>query len=108
MWYERRILSRVTNLRTGETMMTEMNALRYYLAKGKKALKSNDYERMKKIWNDASSVIDAGLCFCCIHDDIGYCGLRRNSDITEEEKFVKFCFPSVLKWWESQINKKRR
>lgn len=43
--------------------MTEMNALRHYLAKGKKALKSNDYERMKKIWNDASSVIDVGLCF---------------------------------------------
>ena len=56
-------MSRLTNLRTGETIMTEMNALRHYLAKGKKALKSNDYERMKKIWNDASSVIDVGLCF---------------------------------------------
>ena len=101
-------MSRVENLVTGERIMTEGNALRHYLSKGKKALKSNDYERMKKIWNDASSIIDTGLCFRCIHDDIGYCGLRRNSDITEEEKFVKFCFPSVLEWWKNQLKEKEK
>lgn len=74
------------------------------LQKVKKALKSNDYERMEEIWNDASSVIDARLCYKCIHEDIGYCGLRRNTEINEEEKFVKFCFPSVLAWWECQLN----
>lgn len=36
-------MSRVENLVTGERMMTEGNVLRYYLAKGKKVLKSNDY-----------------------------------------------------------------
>ena len=101
-------MSRVENLVTGERMMTESNALRHYLAKSKKALKSNDYERMKKICDEAASVIDCGLCYKCPQDDIGYCGLRRNSDISKEEKFVKYCFPSVLAWWEYQLNEKRR
>lgn len=101
-------MSRVENIVTGERIMTEGNALRHYLAKGKKALKSNDYERMRSIWNEAASVIDCGLCYKCPQDDIGYCGLRRNSDISEEEKFVKYCFPSVLEWWECQLSEKRR
>lgn len=101
-------MSRVENIVTGERMMTECNALRHYLAKGKKAFKSNDYERMKKILNEATNVIDCGLCYKCPQDDIGYCGLRRNSDMSEEEKFVKYCFSSVLEWWKYQLNEKRR
>ena len=100
-------MSRVENIITGERMMTDGNALKHYLAKGKKALKSNDYERMKKIWNEAASVIDCGLCYKCPQDDIGYCGLRRNSDIREEEKFIKYCFPCVLAWWECQLNERK-
>lgn len=100
-------MSRVENLVTGKRMMTEGNAFRYYLAKGQKALKSNDYERMKRIWNEAASVIDCGLCYKCPQDDIGYCGLRRNSDTSEEEKFVKYCFPSVLAWWECQLSERK-
>ena len=83
--------------------MTEGNALRHYLAKGKKALKSNDYERIRSIWNEAANVIDCGLCYKCPQDNIGYCGLRY-SDVSGEEKFVKYCFPSVLAWWKCQLN----
>lgn len=97
-------MGRVENLITGKRIMTEGNALRHYLAKGKKAIKSNNYERMKTIWDEAANVIDCSLCYKCLQDDIGYCGLRRNSDISEEEKFVKYCFPSVLKWWECLLN----
>lgn len=60
-------MSRVENLVTGERIMTEGNALKHYLAKGKKALKSNDYERMRSIWNEAASVkIDVVAWMPCI------------------------------------------
>lgn len=86
-------------------MMTEGNALRHYLAKGKKALKSNNYDRMRKLQSEASGIIDGCPCYKCPHDDFGYCGLR-HSDISEEEIFVKYCFPSVVAWWEYQLNEK--
>lgn len=63
---------------------------------------------MKKICNEATSVIDCGFCYKSVQDDIGYCGLRRNFEIIEEEKFVKYCFPSVLEWREYQSVEKRR
>lgn len=100
-------MSRVENIVTGERMMTEGNALRHYLAKGKKTIKSNDYERMKTIWNEATKVIDCSSCYKCPQDDIGYCGLRY-SDVSEEQKFVKYCFPSVLEWWEYQLSERQR
>lgn len=83
--------------------MTEQNALRHYIAKGKRALRSGDYDRMRKIWSEACGILDSSICYKCRHDDFGYCGLR-HSDMGEEEIFVRYCFPSVLASWENELN----
>lgn len=95
-------MSKVIDLMTGERKMTKQNAIRHYLSKGKKALKSNNYLLMKKIWEDASDVLDVELCDFCIQDDFGYCGLRK-TNISDEEKFVKYCFPALILRWESEV-----
>lgn len=94
-------MSRIENLYTGERYMTEGNALRHYVVKARKALKSGDYNIMKQVWKDACKILNPEMCECCSEDDIGYCGLRRSS-ISEEEKFVKHCFPSFLKGLEKE------
>lgn len=103
-------MGRLVDLRTGERYMTEVNGMRHYLSLGKKALKEGNWEKMYRIWQEASRVTDTSTCYKCMHDDIGYCGLRR-SNMTEREMFVRFCFPSVLKRWEEElkeIDKKKR
>lgn len=90
------------NLITGEKLMTEGNAVRHYGKQMRHALKINDFDLAYAIWCKSASEVDNSLCFKCMHDDIGYCDLRRNSTITEHEKMMKFCFPSVLKHWEMQ------
>ncbi len=95
-------MSRQKNIYTGETYMTEGNALRHYVVKARKALKSGEYQRMKEVWNQSCRVLNPDMCSCCSEDDIGYCGLRR-SDISEEEKFVKYCFPNFLKAMEKEV-----
>lgn len=96
-------MSKRINLSTGEKLMTEKNALRYYLSKGQKALKANDYERCYKIWCDAQSETNAGMCEFCNADDFGYCGFRRDSTMTKENMFMQYCFPSWLKGIEYDL-----
>lgn len=96
-------MSRVENIETGERMMTEGNALRHYISKGKKALSSGEYKRMHDIWNESSRILNSCPCYKCVHDDFGYCELRYDRTVTTEEMFVKYCFPSVIKWWEAQL-----
>ena len=95
-------MSKVQNIFTGELFMTEQNALRHYVVKGRKALKSGDYEKMHKVWKDAQHELNVELCKYCIYDDFDYCGLRRES-IDKKEMFVKYCFPSYLKSMEELV-----
>lgn len=95
-------MSRIKNICTGETYMTDGNALRHYVVKARKALKSEDYNMMKQVWKNACETLNPDLCACCCEDDIGYCGLRK-SNISEEEKFVNYCFPSFLKAMEKEV-----
>lgn len=94
-------MSRQRNIYTGETYMTEGNALRHFVVKARKAIKTGDYHIMKQIWNQACEILEPDMCIHCMEDDIGYCGLRR-SKISEEEKFVTYCFPSFLKAMEAE------
>lgn len=95
-------MSKVKNIFTGERYMTEQNALRHYVVKGRKALKSGNYDKMHKVWKDSLCELNIELCRWCIYDDFDYCGLRREP-IDEKEKFVKYCFPSYLKSMEEQV-----
>lgn len=103
-------MSKRVDIRTNERYMTEINAIRHYLSLGKRALKEGNWERAYRIWEEACRMTDTSTCYKCIHDDIGYCGLRR-SNMQEREKFMRFCFPSVLKRWEDElkeIDRKKR
>lgn len=95
-------MSKQVNIITGERFMTEGNALRHYIVKGRKALKSGDYQKMKEIWNQSCKILNPDMCHCCNEDDIGYCGLRR-SNLSEEDKFTKYCFPSFIKAMEKEV-----
>lgn len=94
-------MSKQVNIITGERFMTEGNALRHYVVKGRKVLKNGDYQKMKEVWNQANKILNPNMCGCCSDDDIGYCGLRHSS-ISEEEKFIAHCFPSFLKAMEKE------
>ena len=98
-------MGRYTNHLTGKTYMTEVNAMRHFLSKGKKALKRGSYEEMKEIHYKAVEILDCErACDVCNYDDFGYCGLR-SASITDEEKFITICFPSLLKAWEEDLSK---
>ena len=99
-------MAKVTNIITGERLMTSQNALRHFVIKGRKALKENDYEKMHKVWEESLKVlaisdINPDLCGNCLEDDLGYCGLRREN-IPEKDKFIRYCFPSYLKAMEKE------
>lgn len=99
-------ISRITNIYTGKKYMTEVNALRHYISKGEKALKTKNYENMKKIWNNAADILDTQLCYKCSMDDFGYCGFRRDNTISEKDMFMEYCFPSLIKLWKKQLKDK--
>ena len=97
-------MSRITNIYTGERIMTEKNALRHYLAKAKKAKKRNNYEEMRNIYEDATNILDVDICYKCPQDDLGYCGLRGNrSSLTWEEIFQKYCFDGFIRDMEHML-----
>ncbi len=86
------------------TMVNAQNTLRHYIAKGRKALRRNDYDACHGIFEKAS---DDFLCYrlkCsnCPHDDFSYCGLR-NSKLTEQQIFMLHCFPNLLKEFEKTL-----
>ena len=82
--------------------MTKQNSLRHYLSKAKKANKRQDYNEMWKLYAKAVSTLDICYCFKCPQDDFGYCRLRR-SCITDEERFVKYCFNGFIRDMEEQL-----
>lgn len=96
-------MSRVRNLVTGEKMMTEQNALRYYLSRAKKAKIRKDYNEMWNLYSEATRVLNIDYCFKCSQDDFGYCGLR-GSNILQEEIFVKYCFDGFIRDMENSLN----
>lgn len=98
-------MSRCVDYTTGKTYMTEINAMRHYLSKGKKALKRGNYEEMKELHCKAVEILDCErACDVCGYDDFGYCGLR-SASIPYEEIFSTICFPSLLKAWEMDLSK---
>ena len=96
-------MSRYLNLFTSERYMTEQNALRHYLSKAKKARKRNNHSEMWKIYSDATMIIDVDYCYKCSQDDFGYCGLRREK-ISNEERFMKYCFDGFIRDMEYMLN----
>jgi len=98
-------MARFTNMQTGEKYMTEMNSLRHAIAEGNKAIKANNYNKMRSIWNKFNNCYYSDMCCCCQEDDFGYCGLR-NGQITEEEKFKKCCFPAFMKYITIELKTK--
>lgn len=82
--------------------MTEKNALRHYLSKAYKAKKRQDYDEMWKLYCKATRILDIDYCYKCIQDDFGQCGLRR-SNISENEKFVKYCFDGFIRDMENML-----
>ncbi len=96
-------MSRQRNIVTGETYMTEKNALRHYLSKAYKAKKRQNYDEMWNLYCEATRILDIDVCYKCSQDDLGYCGLRR-SNISDEEKFVKYCFDGFIRDMENMLN----
>ena len=86
--------------------MTEQNALRHYISKAKKVRKRNDYSEMCKIYSEASEIIDVDYCYKCSQDDFGYCGLRKDK-ISNEERFMKYCFDGFIRDMEYMLNNLR-
>lgn len=80
--------------------MNKMNALRHYLSKAKKALKAKRYDT--DLVSNIESELDDAFCNDCIHEDFGYCALR-NSNMTDEEAFMNFCLPNMIKAIQSMI-----
>lgn len=97
-------MSKRINIRTGERMMTEKNALRHYLSRARKVRERNDYDEMRRLYNEALDVIDVDICYKCSEDDFGYCGLRGNrSTLSEEEKFKTYCFNGFIRDMEHML-----
>ncbi len=96
------VLSRYTNIITGEKYMTEQNALRHYISKAYKSQKRQEFEEMQLLWREAAGCIDIYCCDKCQYDDFGYCGLR-HTDISEEEKFKKYCFNGFVRYMEDEL-----
>lgn len=46
-------------------------------------------------------------CYECMHNDIGYCGLRR-SNMTTEYIHLNFCIPAFIKWSDNELSSHRR
>lgn len=99
-------MGRYTNLVTGKKFMTEQNALRHYISKAKKARKGNDYSEMWKIYSEATEIIDVDYCYKCSQDDFGYCGLRKDK-ISNEERFMNYCFDGFIRDMEFMLNNLR-
>ena len=95
-------LSRYTNLNTGEKYMTEQNALRHYISKAYKVRKRQKFEEMYSLWHEAAGCMEIYYCYKCEHDDFGYCGLR-HTNISEEDKFKKYCFNGFVKYMENEL-----
>lgn len=97
------VLSRRTNLITGEKYMTEQNALRHYISKAKKSKCRNNFEEMWELYSQATKILHVDYCYKCHYEDFGYCGLRK-SYTSEEEKFIKHCFDGFIKEMEDMLN----
>ena len=97
-------MSRYLNLISGERIMTEQNALRHYISKAKKLRKNHNYETMQKLYSEATEIINIDCCHKCSQDDFGYCNLR-NSDISNEDKFIKYCFDGFIRNMENELHR---
>lgn len=97
-------MSRYKNLFTGNTIMTEQNALRHYIKKLEKAVKNNlEYNTVYKIYNETFDHIQTDLCHKCPYYDIGYCYFRYENNLAHEEKFMKYCLPNFIKSMKWQL-----
>jgi hypothetical protein len=78
--------------------MNKQNAIRHYLSKAKKALKKQDGNW--QLISNVQGIVDDHYCKYCHQEDFGYCGLR-NSDITDEDRHVKYCLHCIIKYLEN-------
>lgn len=122
-------MSRIRKLTTGDTVMTQGNALRHYIAKGDKLLKRIEkaecaeqleqlYSEVQKLLSEAANVLDCCGCEHCPDDDFGYCSLRHHvitihttdSDykrpVKEPQKTLFHCFPATVKAWKWDLKEK--
>lgn len=98
-------MSRRKNIITGETYMTEQNALRYYIVRADRLLlfDSNNYTRAFELYNKSKDCLDIVGCNSCDFDDIGYCYFRGKNSIDEVEQFMKHCFPCWIKSMKEEL-----
>lgn len=79
--------------------MNNQNLMRHTISKCKRALNSNKIENIEKAY---SLIVECDItlsrCFICIHDDIGYCGLR-DSVIPEHEIHRLHCLPNFVRYY---------
>lgn len=96
------VLSRYTNIISGEKYMTEQNALRHYISKAHKVQKRQNFEEMYSLYSEATKYINVDFCYKCVNDDFGYCGLRRKKT-TWVERFTKYCFDGFIRDMEHEL-----
>lgn len=93
----------------GNSYMTEKNAIRHALAKGKKA---KTYEQMQKVYTEydkqypiLKSEVCCPNCPKLMERSLGaeYCTLFFNGSLSDEEIFTKHCFPLFLKYLEGEV-----
>lgn len=98
------VLSTYKDLITGKKCMTEQNALRHYISKAHKVRKRQNFEEMYALYSEATKYINIDFCFKCMHDDLGYCGLR-HKEITDAERFIKYCFDGFIRDMEHELKR---
>lgn len=96
-------MSHYKGLSDGRYIMTEVNALRHFIKLGKQALKTNNIQNMRLVYNESTYHINIDKCFKCKHDDFGYCYFRGANSIPEEQHF-KLCFENWIKSMEHELN----
>ena len=91
-------MSRLYDIRTGESYMTEVNALRHYLVKARKLLKSNDANKKRQFVDEVARGCNLNISCCdsCDCEDFGMCGLRHTS-IPSDVLINNYCYISYVK-----------
>lgn len=75
--------------------MTEMNALRHFVARGKKALHSGNTDMMQKIENQVQFYFPLDIkCNHCHLEDFGWC-LLDDCNVNPDEE-TKMCFAHLI------------
>lgn len=98
-------MSRVKNIITGKTYMTEQNALRYYIVRARRLLQydKSNYQRAINLYNESKDCLDIVGCNSCDFDDIGYSYFRGINSIDEKERFINHCFKCWIKSMEKEL-----